>query len=138
MNQHITATFTHESAFPFEQLEATGKTLAARAAVSDFCGAWLAFWEVIQDEYGEQIKEQLEEDEGLDTFFVKLARAYMAVVSAACKSDKYRSRVRRFPCGSSLLWSYASGKALPDGKKSSPESARVWANFARYWRRDGW
>jgi hypothetical protein len=139
MSQSITATLLNEGEIPYQDLQATEKTLALRGFCSDFCGAWLALWQVIRQEYGPQIESLLDEGESADAFFKKLERAYMAVVSAAVRSDKRKSRARRFDCSAAIMWTYVSGKPLPDGtKRGNPDRARVWDNYARYWRKDGW
>jgi hypothetical protein len=120
-----------------EQFQADEETLAARGFTSDFCGAWSALWQVMAREYSTGIISALGDDYGAR---MRDAReAYMAVISAAVRADKSKSKVRRFKCPASLMWSYLSGELLPDGERDDVERKRVARNFARYWRgAKGW
>ncbi len=120
-----------------EQFQADEETLAARGFTSDFCGAWSALWQVMAREYSTGIVSALGDDYGARMRDAK--EAYMAVISAAVRADKSKSKVRRFKCSAALMWSYLSSELLPEGDRNDVERKRVARNFARYWRgAKGW
>jgi hypothetical protein len=119
-----------------ESLWADAATLKARGFASDFCGAWLALWQLIMRDCGHTIESFLNEPAAA---LIEAARlSYMALMSAAVRADKSKSQRRRFKCPAGLLWSYRSGEIIPEGERDDPERRRVLSNFARYWRASGW
>jgi hypothetical protein len=123
-----------------ESLKADPATLAHRGFTSDFCGAWLALWQVIERDYAAGIEAALNEPAAP---LIEAARSsYMALVSAAAR-DTSKSQRRRFKIPGGVLWAYRSGAVIPprgeDGTPEFIERRRVLQNFARYWRgAQGW
>lgn len=120
-----------------EEYQTDAETLRNRGYTSDFCGAWLALWQHIGREHGEQI--EAESGEPAETLIASARLSAMALMSALVRADKHRAQIRRGKVPAWRLWSYRSGVELPAGDRENPEVLRVRRNFSRYWRgKNGW
>jgi len=121
---------------------ADAQTLEARGFTSDFCGAWIALWSHIAREYGPTLEAESARmrarkelpGESRERILEKARTAYMAVMSAGVRADKYKSQRRRFPASAFYLEATQRGVSY-DLKSMSPEKARTLRkNLGRYWR----
>ncbi len=125
-----------------EQFQVDEATLRERGYTSDFCGAWLGLWACIAREYGTALEAEStrmrarkgKQGESAEQILCKASRAYMAVISAACRADGLKSQLRRFKASAFYLEAtrrneYYDLKALP-----KETARRLQQNYGRYWR----
>jgi hypothetical protein len=131
----------HEKSWQ-EKYRADEKTLEARGHTSDFCGAWIAFWSHIAREHGAALEAESARirarkgvpGESCERILEKARGAYMAVMGAAVRSDKQRTRLRRFKASALYLEATRRGVSY-DFESMPPEEKRALvSNLRRYWR----
>jgi len=118
------------------------KTLEARGHTSDFCGAWIAFWSHIAREHGAALEAESAHirarkglpGESCEQVLEKARGAYMAVMSAGVRADKYKSRRRRFGAGAFYLEATRRGVSYDLKSISKQEAKTLQENLRRYWR----
>jgi hypothetical protein len=137
----VEADDVHEQTWQ-EKYHADAETLKTRGFTSDFCGAWIALWSHIARGYGPALEAESARmrarkelpGESCEQILEKARRAYMAVMGAAVRSDKQRTRLRRFKASALYLEATRRGVSY-DFESMSPEERRtLQSNLRRYWR----
>jgi hypothetical protein len=125
-----------------EKYHADAETLKTRGFTSDFCGAWIALWSSIALEYGPALEAESARmrarkelpGESCEQILEKARRAYMAVMGAAVRSDKQRTRLRRFKASALYLEATRRGVSYDFESMSPEERQTLQSNLRRYWR----
>jgi hypothetical protein len=131
----------HEKSWQ-EKYRADAKTLEARGHTSDFCGAWIAFWSHVAREHGPALEAESARirarkglpGESCEQILEKARGAYMAVMGAGVRSDKHKTRLRRFKAGAFYMEATRRGVSYDLESMPSEEKRTLESNLRRYWR----